>query len=92
MAADIGVEFILQNSLQAVLIIAYLAYELRMGRGKQFMRRLDNVTLVLLAVVEEMDDVDTAKARERLERESPDDVKNIERNGDTKAVKVDNED
>lgn len=63
-------ELIIKNSLQAILIILYLAYELRLGRGKRFMDRLDNVSLVLLAVVEELDGVDTKKAYRRLGRDS----------------------
>lgn len=65
-------EVLLQNSLQALLIIAYLAYELRFGRGKMFMDRLDSVTLVLLAVVEEMEEVDTKLAYRTLNEENPD--------------------
>lgn len=69
----ISLTFLVQQSLTGVIVVAYLAYEIRWGRGQVAFDQLNGVTIVLLAVVEELDGVDENRAKDRLNGEQPDD-------------------
>ena len=68
-------QYIVQNAGTAILIIAYLAYEIRIGRLQTLADKLDEVIIAVIALAQETDDIDEDKVADRLNGSSPDDLR-----------------
>jgi hypothetical protein len=71
-------EFFLENVATAVLIIGYLAYELRWGRGKTLIDQMNGIVAVVIAIAEVNPDIDEDAVRNRLNGDLPADFRESE--------------
>ena len=63
--------FLLENLATAVLIIGYLAYELRWGRGATIMSRVDAMITVIVAIARENPNIDEDQVAHELNGDAP---------------------
>lgn len=63
----------------ALLIITYLAYELRYGRGAHVLDQLDGIIAVVIAIARENPNIDEDRVAERLNGDAPADYQIVER-------------
>jgi len=62
---------VLEQAGTALLIIAYLVYELRWGRGAHLMDQMDGIIKVVIAIARENDNIDEERVADRLNGDAP---------------------
>jgi hypothetical protein len=77
-------EFFLENVATAVLIIGYLAYELRWGRGKTLIDQMNGIVAVVIAIAEVNPQIDEDAVRSRLNGDLPADFREENTDSDMK--------
>lgn len=70
--------FFWENVLTALLIIAYIALELRMGRGKQLTEQIGSLIAIVIAMAEENPEMDEDAVRSEFNGHTPDSYKTKE--------------
>lgn len=71
---EVSIGFILENSLTALILIVYLAYEIHFGRLNKLATQMDSVIDVLIALSRTNDEIDSDAVSERLNGDSPRDL------------------
>lgn len=66
--------FLIENSATAIIIIAYLSYEIYFGRFRRFIERLEGVVDAVVALAREHDNIDEERVVERVNGHGPDDL------------------
>lgn len=69
--ADLAVE----NLASAAVIVTYLVYEIRFGRGSKWGSQLEGLVAVVIALAEENPDIDEEAVVERFNGDRPDEYK-----------------
>lgn len=64
--AGISLAYLVENVLTAIIVISYLAYEIRWGRVSRMVDRLDGVIDVVMLLVYDSDFVDEESAEEHM--------------------------
>lgn len=62
---------VIENMLTAVIIVAYLFYEVRFGRGARFSHKLEGLIEVTVALARENPDIDDEAVADRLNGDTP---------------------
>jgi hypothetical protein len=70
---SLSLGLLLENSLTAIIIIAYLAYETYFGRFRQFIERQGALVNAVVALAREHDNIDEQKVSERVNGHGPHD-------------------
>lgn len=70
----LSVPFLVENVLQAIIIIAYLFYEIHWGRLNRLANTLDEVVRAVIALARETRGVDEAAVVDRLNGHTPKDL------------------
>ena len=68
-------QFVVQNIVPAIVVVGYLAYEIRVGRLETLAAKMDEVIIAVVALAQETERVDEDKVAERLNGHSPDDLR-----------------
>jgi len=78
----VSLSFLVENVGIALLIIAYLWYEIHHGRGDEYFSQLgdvaakvDETIIAVVALSHEIEDIDEDKVADRLNGHSPDDFR-----------------
>ncbi|MDT3434703.1 hypothetical protein [Haloarcula sp. 1CSR25-25] len=66
-----SISFLIENVLVALLIIIYLAYEIRLGRGQALASKLNGLVEVTVAIARENPNIDEERVADRLNGDAP---------------------
>lgn len=69
----ISLGFVVENALTAVLIIAYIGYEIHYGRLNTLTMRMEGVTDAIVALSRQVEGVDERAVIDRIDGTSPND-------------------
>lgn len=70
--------FLVQNAVPAVLIIAYLYYEVHWGKGAQIEDHVEGVVTVVIALAEENPNINEENVADRFNGDRPSQFKDDE--------------
>lgn len=74
MPAGLPINFVIENSLTALIVVAYIYYEVHWGRFANFQERMEGVVDAVVALAREHDDIDEEKVANRVNGDSPEDL------------------